>query len=403
MNLVILNNGIQMEDGGLSFVWIAAKVFILLVGSVFILFSLPSFLKKKPVEDPTFNHPFMMLVSGIFWFVVGLFTPLGTEKTSILLDGVSREITVTKESTKFKIPFSEFQFLLLLPDSAFLEEEDVDTSKPKPDPKIQHISLLTSYGFELELGSLEPTNQKQNLKSLVSLLGLPVLNHIAEIPSRILLEKSKQRKFGLGISRKEIQPEWDWVPDPSVLYLLGSTVVFLYGLCLVYYFFRLAPAKKFPSYSQILWGTVFIFFSSFILYITIIYGWGRNRVLISEEKLNREFTVFGFSLSAQSVPKDSFGTLYLNYPLGKEDQCILYLVLRSEKFEDQWTRIYETKWESMYRFDEPNLFFKMNVCNLTLTKRLELMKDIYQFSLSDDNEKTFLPSQTKKEKETNTY
>ncbi|TGL88224.1 hypothetical protein EHQ68_10385 [Leptospira congkakensis] len=400
MNFVILNNGIQIEDGGVSIAFIAIKVFLLLVGSIFILFALPSLIKKKPVEDPNFNHPFIMFVSGIFWFTVGLLIPLGTEKTSIFLDRVSRKITITKESTNLQIPFSEFQFFIVLPDSAFVEEEE-DT-KPKPDSETKHISLLTSYGFELELGSFESNKQNQNVKALVTLLGLPVLNSISEIPKGIA-ERSKQRKLDFNTRERKIQTEWDWVPVPSILYLLGSAIVFLYGVCLVYYFLRLAPAKKFPSFTQILWGVVFIFFSGFILYITIIYGWGRNRVSIGKERLDREFSVFGYPLSVQSVPKKSFGSLYLSYPLGKDDQCILYLVLQSEKFENQWVRIYETKWENMYRFDEPNLFFKMKVCDLTLTKRLQLMKDIHEFSLTEGNDRNFFPSESKKEKTPNSY
>lgn len=403
MDFVIVNNGIQIEDGGLSIAWIAIKILILLVGIIFVISSLPSILKKKPVEDPTVNHPFIMVASGIFWFVVGLFTPLGTEKTSIFLDGISQEITVTKESTKFKIPLSEFQFLLVLPGSAFVEEEEEDSSKQNPDSETKHISLLTSYGFELELGSLETTNRNQNLRALSGLLKLPVISSISEIPSKVLSKTSTERKLDFVNSGRKVQGEWDWVPSPSVPYILGSTMIFLYGLCLVYYFFRLAPAKKFPSFTQILWGMVFIFFSGFILYVTVIYGWGRNRISIGEERLDRVFSVFGYPISSQSVLKKSFGTLYLNYPLGKDDQCLLYLVLQSEKFESQWTRIYETKWENMYRFDEPNLFFKMNVCSLTIAKRLQLMKDIYQFSSTNDGDADVLPSQRVKEKESHSY
>ncbi|MCW7470818.1 hypothetical protein [Leptospira kanakyensis] len=401
MDFAILNNGIQIEAGGVSFAFIAIKILLLLVGSIFVLFSLPGLPGKKPVEDPTFNHPFIMFVSGIFWFTVGLLTPLGTDKTSIFLDGVSKEVSITKESTNFKIPFSEFQFLILLPNSAFVAEED-DTQS-KSDSETKHISLITSYGFELELGSLDSMSQNQKLNALVTLMNLPIIRSISEIPKKIRSEPSKLSEFNLSSSGRKIQFEWDWMPVPSFLYLLGSGIIFLYGICLVYYFLRLAPAKKFPSFSQLLWGIVFIFFSSFILYISLIYGWGRNQVWIGEESFKREFSLFGISISSQVVPKKSLGSLYLNYPIGKEDHCLLYLLYQSEKYQTQWERIYETKWESIYRFDEPNLFFKMKVCDLTVENRLRLMKDIYQFSLTDSSDTGSSPSEIGKEKESNSY
>ncbi|TGN18196.1 hypothetical protein [Leptospira idonii] len=360
MDFQITQDTIRFTSEGFSFWFLCLKLLLCLGGIVFLLFGISRRNSEEEHRESgsAVNHPLILIPSGIFWFLVGVWIPAFGDVNVLSLDSSKQIVFLQIGEDTLSIPLSDIRSVFVLSPPETLEEDASEQGTPS-------LSLLTREGMEIVLGNLLFSQRKQIISQLDTSLDVPFVYDWNKIPIPDLLSGAGTKEVVWG-SNQNLRGNW------------FGLVFSLYCCSLVYYFSVLRPRYEGHSFSGVAMILGSICFSLFVFYFSLKALFASYQLTIAKETIDLRVRMFGAVVEEVRIDKSQLAGTYLPVILDGNSNCQMYFLLKHPTLKETYQTILEDRWKGSFRFDEPGKFYKLDLCALPLSERHSLLKQLYR-------------------------